>query len=209
MTNVKVQRKDVLSEEEIEDMIKRAQQIENEYFRLRALALISIFYKTGKRRAEVACLEVDDLKIKGKYLSVTFTVVKKRKKNVMSVRREKLLPLNDRFTQYIIDYWMWMRKHHPECHYLFPSIKCVFGGAYVFSRDRHLSGRHVLRIIKMLNPQAWCHLFRETMGAKIVRSDPTIIAPFKVMRRLDLESHTTAFRYMQRYAADIIEEAEF
>ena len=44
------------------------------------------------------------------------------------------------------------------------------------------------------------------MGAKIVRSDPTIMAPFKVMQRLDLESYTTAFRYMRRYAVDIIEK---
>ena len=101
-----------------------------------------------------------------------------------------------------------MKKKHPECKFLFPSIKNVFGETLVFYPDKHLSGRHILRIIKQFNPRAWCHLFRETMGAKIVRSDPTIMAPFRVMRRLDLESHTTAFRYMQRYAADIIEKEE-
>jgi len=208
MTNVKVNRKDVLSEDEIESMIKRAEQLEDDYFRLRALALVSIFYKTGKRRAEVANLEMDDLKVKGKYLSITFTVVKKRKKNVMSTRREKLLPLDDRFTKYIMDYWSYMKRNHPECRFLFPSVRSFFGESLVFYPNRHLSGRHILRIIKQLNPRAWCHLFRETMGAKIVRGDPTIMAPFKVMRRLDLESHTTAFRYMQRYVADIIEKEE-
>ena len=209
MTNVKVRRKDVLSEQEVQAMIKKADTLPNEYFRLRAKALISIFYKTGKRRAEVARLEMDDLEIvEDRFLKIRFTVMKKRKKKLLATIREKLLPLDDPYTQHIINYWNWMRKHHPECQYLFPSTRSVFGLGLHFYPDKHLSGRQILRIIKALNPRAWCHLFRETMGAKIVRADATIMAPFRVMRRLDLEKPETAFRYMVRYAIDVIEKEE-
>jgi hypothetical protein len=51
-------------------------------------------------------------------------------------------------------------------------------------------------------------LFREKAGASIVKKDPSIIAPFKVMRRLNLESFTTAFNYMRRYAEDVIDTQE-
>ena len=62
-----------------------------------------------------------------------------------------------------------------------------------------------MRIIKEVDSQAWVHLFRETMGAEIVRADPTIMAAFKVMKRLDLEDYNTRLRYMRRYAIDVIE----
>ena len=41
--------------------------------------------------------------------------------------------------------------------------------------------------------------------AQIVREDPSIIAPFRVMRSLDLESYVTAFHYMERFAGEVIE----
>lgn len=49
-----------------------------------------------------------------------------------------------------------------------------------------------------------CHLFRETVGAEIVREDNSIMAAFKVMLRLDLEDERTALRYVRRYAIDRI-----
>ena len=207
MTNVQVQRKDVLSPEEVDASLDRADELDP-YSRLRAKALLSIFYKTGKRRREVATLELDDLERKDDQLSITFTVVKKRKGHTVTKRRTKLISLDDPFAQHIIDYLEYMTEKHPNCRYLFPSTRSVFGAALHFYENKHISGRQVLRIMKSLNPECWCHLFRETVGAKIVRSDPTIMAPFRVMRRLDLESHVTAFRYMQRYASDVIESEE-
>lgn len=204
MTNVKVDRKSVISLEEIEKMFSQANELKSEYQTLRAKALASIFYKTGKRREEVATLEMSDVVVRSKHLSLTFTVVKKRKKNVSSRRREKAISLQDAFADPIIKYYNNMQENHPKSRYLFPSIKSVFGHTVAFDYNNHLSGRQILRIIKQLDPQSWCHLFRETMGATIVREDPSIIAPFKVMQRLDLESYQTAFNYMRRYAVDVI-----
>lgn len=208
MTNVKVDRKDVISDRELESTLKEADKLPKMFFILRAKALVSILGRTGKRRAEVARLEREDVKIKGDNLSLTFVLVKKRKKSVITRRREKQIPVTDPLAQCIIQHWEWMKKNHPECRYLFPQTRSVFGKTLAFYNDRHISGRHVLRIIKQLNPNAWCHLFRETVGAEVVKNDPTLIGVFKVMMRLDLEKETTAWNYMRRYAVDLIRQGK-
>jgi len=208
MTFVRVQRKDVLSSEEIEEMIRSADSLKNEYFRLRAKCLISLF-ASGKRREEVASLGLNDIYVDGQFLYVRFTVVKKRKKQTITKVRTKKYPLNSRFTQYILDYWNWMKKHQPECKYLFPSITNVFGQALAFHKDKHLTGRQILNIIKELNPKAWCHLFRETRAANVIRTDQAkgkldIFTVYRVMFSLDLERESTAWNYIRRYASEIV-----
>jgi len=213
MTNVKVQRKDVLSQEEIEGMLAKAEEIEPEYFSLRAKALVALG-KTGKRRAEVASLEVTDLRVKDNWLYITFTVVKKRKKNVLATQRTKRFPLENKFAQHILEYWNYMKQKHSECKYLFPSTHSIFGLSLVFSKDKPLSGRQILRIIKQLNSKAWFHLFRETRGADIIRADErkhgqaSILTVYRVKHALDLERETTAWNYINRYATETIESEE-
>lgn len=208
MTNPLIPQRHLLEQQEVDAMLKRADKIEDTYFRLRSKALVSLFDLTGKRRIEVATLKQEDAMIEDEYLRVTFIVAKKRARTSSANRRTKLLPLEDYRTQNIVEYEEWMRGHHPECEYLFPRTHNIFGVGLLFYPDEHISGRHILRLVKALDPTAWCHLFREKVGASIVKKDPSIIAPFKVMRRLDLESYTTAFNYMRRYAEDIIETEE-
>ena len=45
---------------------------------------------------------------------------------------------------------------------------------------------------------------RETVASDIVRQDNSIIAAFKVQKRLDLEDVRTGFNYLQRFATDVI-----
>lgn len=213
MTNVKVDRKGVLSQKEIENMLKVADKLKPLYFALRAKAIVGLG-KTGKRRAEVVGLEMNDLKVEEGFLYITFTVVKKRKKNVLATRRTKRFSLESRYAQYIVEYWNHMKHHHPECKYLFPSTHNIFGVSVGFSKDKHLSGRHLLRIVKQLNPKAWFHLFRETRGAEVVRADERkhgqagLETIFRVKRALDLEREATAYRYVSRYATETIEAEE-
>lgn len=210
MTNPKVERKTVYSEREINGMIETAHSWDR-YERLRAKALVALF-RSGKRRAEVASLEVDDLALKGDYLHVTFAVVKKRKKSVSVRRRTKRYHRKGHFARMILEYWRFMKQQHPQCKFLFPSRRSVFGESYVFSRDRHLSGRQILRIIKQLNPDGWCHLFRETRGATIIKEDEaengqvSLYTVYKVKHALDLERETTAWNYINRYASEVVEE---
>ncbi|RLG44110.1 MAG: hypothetical protein DRN81_05230 [Thermoproteota archaeon] len=210
LTNPSIDRKEPLSAREIMEMFRKADEIENEYFRLRAKALLSLF-RSGKRRAEVASLRVDDLKIEGRYLYVTFTVVKKRKKSTFTKTRTKRFPLEGKLAQNIIEYWEYVKTHMPEAKYLFPSIRSVFGYSFAFYKNKHLSGRQILRIIKSLNPNAWCHLFRETRGAEIVKKDEakgqvSIFTVYKVKHALDLEQETTAWNYIRRYASEVIDD---
>lgn len=237
-------RKDVISQKELDQMFKKTDQINQEYFRLRAKALISLF-KPGKRRGEVASLAMDDIEPQENFLYVTYTVEKKRKRKkcpscekssgsqtlfcrfcgeplehieaspqVMSLRRRKRFQIKSRYAQNIMAYWNWMKQHHPENKWLFPSGHNVFGVAYVFDLSRHLHGRQVLRIIQSLNPKAWCHLFRETRGAEIVKKDEeargeaSIETVYRVRRGLDLESEASAWRYIRRYATETIEDED-
>jgi len=211
-TNAKVDRKDVLSTQEIEAMFKKADQLKHEYFRLRAKALVSIF-RTGKRRAEVATLEKTDIKTREGFLEITFTVVKKRKKKVLSTRRTKKFRLSSQYAKHILAYLAYLKRRYPKCKFLFPRLQSVFGQAFFLYEDKHLSGRQILRIIKQLDPNAWCHLFRETRGAEIVKGDErkgrlSIFTAYRVKHALDLERETTAWNYMSRYAEEVIETEE-
>ena len=215
MTNVKgpkADRKNVLEKEDIERMLNRAESFEKEYFKLRSRALVSLFV-SGKRRAEVASLEKNDLEHKNGFLYVTFSVVKKRRKNVLVTRRSKRYPVSSKYAQHIFAYLSWMEAHHPECRYLFPSTHNVFGVNLAFSKDQHVSGRQVLREVQKMDPNAWCHLFRETRGAEVVRKDESekghadFFTVYKVKQTLNLERTETAWRYVDRYATETLGEA--
>lgn len=210
MVNVKVERKSVVSTKEALSMLMIAVKLypEDNYRALRAQSMVGLLYKTGKRRSEVAQLEMTDLAEVPPHLSVTFIVGKKRVKSGRTMlTREKLLPLSDVFVQRIIDYHHFMQTEHPACQFFYPRLRNLWGGRTVFYKNRHITGKQIYREIKKMNPKAWCHLFRETMGAQVVRSDgATMMAPFKVMNRLDLKSYQTAYNYMRRYAQDVISE---
>ena len=84
-----------------------------------------------------------------------------------------------------------------------PSGKSVFG-YYNIIPDQHLSDQAVFNIVRGTSNTIWPHLFRETVDSDIVRQDNSIIAAFKVQKRLNLEDMRTGFNYLQRFAKDII-----
>lgn len=81
-------------------------------------------------------------------------------------------------------------------------------GHYFVIPDRHLSDREVFNIVRETSETIWPHLFRETVACDIVKQDNSIIAAFKVQKRLDLEDMRTGFNYLQRFAKDIIKRDE-
>ncbi|MDH5439033.1 MAG: hypothetical protein OEZ48_00035 [Candidatus Bathyarchaeota archaeon] len=207
MTNTKIQRSDVISDAEFQGMLDLVDILDQPhiFFRKRDKSILCLFKAFGKRRGELTTLEVADLEIRGLNLSVTFTLLKKRRKQRLSVRSEKQMPLADPLTAPIVDYWTWLQSEHPDCKYLFPTARYSgLTGILKIKNDSHMSGRQMLRRVKKYNENAWCHLFRETAGAEVVRSDNTIMAAFKVMLRLDLEDEKTALKYVRRYAVDVI-----
>lgn len=225
-------------------MITEADKIKNDYFRLRAKAVVALAEKFGKRRSEIACLARKDLKVEDRLLYVTFTLSKKHKRGFFqflkvlektnpaaldkplgmlklewkawtqteeghSVRqdlRTKSIDRSDRFARLIIEYMNYMDAKYPHAKFLFPAGMTIFGQTYKIFENEHLSGRQMLRLIKLLNPSAWMHLFRETKGGTIAKAEGrTLKAVYDVKETLDLENEETAYRYVRRYAVQEME----
>lgn len=72
----------IITEHELEEMLKKTDEITNKYFRLRVRALIALVKKFGKRRIEQTLLKRSDLKIQHGYLYVKFTIRKKHKRGL-------------------------------------------------------------------------------------------------------------------------------
>jgi hypothetical protein len=115
----------------------------------------------------------------------------------------KAFPLSDSLTQNILSYLEFLHSLHPVPRFWLPSGKSVFG-YYVVLSDKHISDRAVFSIVRSASETIWPHLFRETVASDIVKHDNSIIAAFKVQKRLDLEDMSTGFNYLQRFAKDTI-----
>ena len=207
VSGIRKERTTVISEQEFQKTLEQTLNDESqlEYYRLRDASIQCIFKLTGKRVSEVSRLKQEDLKIVGENLSITFTVSKKRKKEMLTLRREKQIPLTDPFTSHILKYQEWMRNNignqiewfYPRTHF------SPFTNTLTLDK-KPLTTRQMLRIVQKYNANIWCHLYRETAGAEIVKADPTVMAVWKVKKRLDLEKTETAWRYMDRYGTDVI-----
>jgi len=208
MTNTQIKREDTIDLAEFQGMIARGNTLKypHQYYRLRDLAIICILRKTGKRRVELTRIKRAHITVIDNHMVITFYVAKKRTNNPLGQRREKKISLADTFVKPIQDYIAWLDENEPNGEYLFPHTSySPFGNRLHIDNSKPTDGRTLLRSVKKLNPNAWCHLFRESVAADIIRRDPSILAVFRVKKRLDLESHLTAFKYMERFASDVIE----
>lgn len=70
----------VPTDQEMTQILKQADLIENEYFRLRAKAIIGLLKIFGKRRIELSFLEMADIYVENGMLYITFTIAKKHKR---------------------------------------------------------------------------------------------------------------------------------
>jgi site-specific recombinase XerD len=76
----RVNRKTVISPEEFSETLEIAKLLEDEFFRLRALAILCLLRLTGKRREEIARVHLDFVKVENGFLSVTFELEKKKRR---------------------------------------------------------------------------------------------------------------------------------
>jgi hypothetical protein len=228
-------RETVIDENELNKALGQANSIKIEYFRLRALAVLSLLRLSGKRRTEISWIQLENFKVENDLLTVTFALEKKRRKHkkcpicntqnsstssfckkcgldiskipiVFTSRQAKAVkafPLVDSLTKNILEYLNYLRHLSPVPEFWLPSGRSVFGN-YMIIPDRHLSDREVFNIVRETSETLWPHLFRETVASDIVKQDNSIIAVFKVQKRLDLEDMRTGFNYLQRFAKDVI-----
>ena len=74
-------RETVIDDNELSKALDQANTIDNEYFRLRALAVLSLLRLSGKRRTEIAWIPLENFKAENDLLAVTFTLEKKKRKH--------------------------------------------------------------------------------------------------------------------------------
>ncbi len=72
----------ILKPQEITFLLAQTDNIQNEYFRLRAKALICLLRVFGKRRSEISTLKNEDLKLLPNDLEITFHLSKKHKRGL-------------------------------------------------------------------------------------------------------------------------------
>jgi len=228
-------RETVIEDEEFNQALDNASAIKDEYFRLRALAVLSLLRLCGKRRGEVCCIPLNSFKVENDLLCVTFTLEKKKRRHkncpncktknsksaiycrtcgldiskatiTSTTKRTKAIkafPLSDSLTKNIVAYLDYLHSLKPMPKFWLPSGKSIFG-YYIISPNGHLSDRALFNIVRSVSETIWPHLFRETVASDIVKQDNSIIAAFKVQKRLDLEDIKTGFGYLERYSKDII-----
>lgn len=221
MTNVRVKRKTVIDDKEIQMELEKAEQIKDEYFRLRAKTVIALL-ESGKRRGELAQLEMDDIKTDEQYLYVTFKLEKKRRKKTVDgkvtitrknpILRTKKFSLSSPYARNIMEYLAYLKEHSPDAIYVFPSGKTIFGHAYIIYPYTHLRGWQIWKIIKDINQKDWPHLHRERRASKVVLADEkklghaTMETIYRVQSALDLEREQTAWNYVRRFETQKVEE---
>ena len=68
-------RETVIDDNELNSALNQAKSIDNEYFRLRALAVLSLLRLSGKRRTEISWIPLENFKVENDLLAVIFTSV--------------------------------------------------------------------------------------------------------------------------------------
>jgi len=209
VTNVsagKKDRKTVIEDAEFIRILEAAGRIEDTFYRLRALALLSLVRLTGKRRSELSRLELTDFEHGETSLDVTFTLSKKRTENTLAKRTTKSLPYDNPLTKIIMNYLEYLSGLDPEPRVFLPSTHPRFGsGRYLLDPDRGIQPRQVYNVAVGVGPETWPHLYRETAASDVIRSNPTLTGIYEVMARLDLKRYDTGFNYLRRFAKDEID----
>jgi site-specific recombinase XerD len=70
-------RETVIDDNELNRALNQANAIKIDYFRLRALAVLSLLRLSGKRRTEISWVQLENFKVENDLLTVTFTLEKK------------------------------------------------------------------------------------------------------------------------------------
>jgi hypothetical protein len=74
-------RETVIDENDLNSTLNQANAIKTDYFRLRALAALSLLRLSGKRRTEICWIPLENFKFENDLLTVTFTLEKKKRKH--------------------------------------------------------------------------------------------------------------------------------
>lgn len=74
-------RETVIEDNELNKALEQASSLSDKYFRLRALAVLSLLRLSGKRRTEITWIPLENFKVENDLLTVTFLLEKKKRKH--------------------------------------------------------------------------------------------------------------------------------
>jgi integrase len=146
----------------------------------RAECLLALLWIFGRRIMEILMLKRKHIRIEGDSLVVQFRTLKRRKSDPKELY-EKSITLNHPYVPYITKYIESIKEPNS---YLFPGYskprrfvskaKLPKTGElktynYMRTEEGFMSPQKAWKIIRYLNPSAYCHLFRHTLATTIAR----------------------------------------
>lgn len=146
---------------------------------LQTQCLLSLLWIFGRRIMEVLMLKRKNIRIEGDSLIVQFRTLKRRKDK--RELYEKSITLNHPYAHYIVKYiegikdperFLFPGKSKPrkfKSRAVLPKTKELKTYEYERTEQGFMSSQKAWKIIKFLNPFAYCHLFRHTLATIIAR----------------------------------------
>ncbi len=182
MPKIKTRRKDILRKEELNELLEKA---DSYYNGSRIQCLIALLWLFGKRITENLMLKRKDIFIKEGYLYVYFHVKKKHDRKAKPIPRRflKRKTLRNPYTKFVVQYTE--KITDPEA-YVFPSERSAYG---------YMSRVQAYRIVKQLDPNAWLHLFRESLATKMAEEGAS---EEELMHWFDWDRVDTAHEYVKQ-----------
>ena len=169
MPKIKTKRSDIYRKFEIAEMLNNSDPW------LKALIALSAIF--GKRISEILKLQKTDLRVDDRYLYVRFLVSKKR------TRKDAPIPK---------PYLKRITLKHPLVPYILDYVKVIEDQTLLFNG---MTRQRALYYLKKVNPQAWFHLFRESLATEMAERGAT---EEQLMHWFDWDRVDTAHEYVKR-----------
>jgi len=193
MPIIKAVRSDILRKPEIDAMLEKADD--------RLKCIIALAWIFGKRINEILRLKREDVWVQGDFLFARFHVGKKKERQAQIIPKPylKKIRIAHPYVPHILN---WIEKF--ERGYIFPSYgvgyrKKVYSKkydkVYIYQvAGGYLTSQRVWQLLKKINPNVWCHLFRESLATWMAENDAT---EEDLMHWFDWDDPRMARRYVK------------
>lgn len=186
MPKITTKRTDILRKKEILSTLEKSKEV-GPWLQ----CLIALAWAFGKRINELLRLQAEDLRTDDKFLFVRFFVSKKKLEGSEQYqdadgkfhRRLKLSPIPKPYLKRIT-------LTHPSVPYILAYVKEIKEGP-LFHVSRNLAWWY----LKKVNPQAWWHLFRESLATEMAEHGAS---EEMLMHWFDWDRLDTAHAYVKR-----------
>ena len=200
MPIITTERDDILRKPEIDAMLEKADE------RLRCI--IAFAWLFGKRINEILQLKRDDVWLEGEYFYARFTVSKKRARHDRAIPRPylKRIRVEHPYVQHILSWiggikagyifasYGQPRKYKVRTKYKNKDGQEVIGEYEYETKGGYLSRTRVYQQVKAINPNAWLHLFRESLATYMAEHGAS---EEELMHWFDWDDVRTAHEYVK------------